>query len=41
MKREGFTKLFVVWEEEFFALHPPFEGLILGKKPRIMRKHAL
>jgi len=41
MKREGFTKLGGIWKEEFFALLPPFEGVILGEKVSILSKDAL
>jgi hypothetical protein len=41
MKREGFTKLYGMKREGFFALLPPFRPLILGKKIKILRKKAL
>jgi len=41
MKKEGFTKLLGIWSEEFSALLPPFEGMVLGKKTSILNKHAL
>ena len=40
MKKEGFTKLLGIWSEEFSALLPPFEGMVLGKKLKILRKDA-
>ena len=41
MKKEDFTKLFGMWREETLHLLPPFEGMILGKKVRVLRKNAL
>jgi hypothetical protein len=40
-EKRGFHKTKGAGNERFFALHPPFEGVILGKKARILRKHAL
>jgi len=40
-KKEGFTKPGGVWKEEFFALFPPFEGVILGEKASILSQGAL
>jgi len=41
VEREGFTKLKAIWRGEILHLLPPFEGVILGEKVRILEKDVL